>query len=145
MIKPRLRRSAIGNLVSPFSTAATQDIKLPRLIHNLRKEVEVAYKKVQVDENVLVLEIVDSMKKGKLPFEEKDENSTTTTYFCSNVCKFPLYSVDFGLGKPERVCLANDPSKNYFFLKDYKTGRGVEARVKDYKLLQFASSSVPSF
>ncbi|XP_070052113.1 acyltransferase Pun1-like [Nicotiana tomentosiformis] len=156
MIKPRLRRSAIGNLVSTFSTAAMQDIELPRLIHNLRKEVEVAYKKDQVDENELVLEIIDSMKKGKLPFEEKDENSTTTTmYFCSNVCKFPLYSVDFGLGKPERVCLANGPSKNYFFLKDYKTGRGVEARVMlqkqhmsafecDEELLQFASSSLPS-
>ncbi|XP_009757903.1 acyltransferase Pun1-like [Nicotiana sylvestris] len=151
MIKPRLRRSAIGNLVSTFSTAAMQDIELPRLVHNLRKEVEVAYKKDQVDENELVLEIVDSMKKGKLPFEEEDENSTATMYFCSNVCQFPLYSVDFGWGKPERVCLANGPCKNYFFLKDYKTGRGVEARVMlqkqhmsafecDEELLQFTSS-----
>uniref|UniRef100_A0A1S4BKN1 Acylsugar acyltransferase 3-like n=1 Tax=Nicotiana tabacum TaxID=4097 RepID=A0A1S4BKN1_TOBAC len=156
MIKPRLPRSAIGNLLSMFSTAATQDIELPRLVHNLRKEVEVAYKKDQVDENELVLEIVDSMKKGKLPFEEKDENCTTTTmYFCSNLCKFPFYSVDFGWGKPERVYLGTGPFKNFFFLKDYQTGRGVEARVMlqkqhmsafecDEELLEFASSSVPS-
>nr|XP_016469851.1 PREDICTED: acylsugar acyltransferase 3-like [Nicotiana tabacum] len=151
MIKPRLPQSAIGNLLSMFSAAATstQDIELPRMVRNLRKEVEVAYKKDQVEQNELVLEVVESMKKGKLPFEENDENST---YFCSNLCKFPLYSVDFGWGKPERVCLANGPSKNYFFLKDYKTGRGVEARVMlqkqhmsafecDEGLLQFASSS----
>ncbi|XP_070025052.1 acyltransferase Pun1-like [Nicotiana tabacum] len=149
MMKPRLPRSTIGNLLSVFSTAATQDIELPRMVRNLRKEVEVAYKKDQVEQNELVLEVVESMKKGKLPFEENDENST---YFCSNLCKFPLYSVDFGWGKPERVCLANGPSKNYFFLKDYKTGRGVEARVMlqkqhmsafecDEGLLQFASSS----
>nr|XP_033515849.1 acylsugar acyltransferase 3-like [Nicotiana tomentosiformis] len=121
MIKPRLPRSAIGNLLSMFSTAATQDIELPRLIHNLRKEVEVAYKKDQVEQNELVLEIVESIQKGKLPFEENDENCTTPTtmYFCSNLCKLPFYSVDFGWGKPERVCLGTGPFKNFFFLKDY--------------------------
>ncbi|OIT29898.1 PREDICTED: acylsugar acyltransferase 3-like [Nicotiana attenuata] len=157
MIKPRLPRSAIGNLLSVFSTAATQDIELPRLVHNMRKEVEVAYKKDQVQQNELLLEVVESMKKGKLAFEEKDENCTTPTtmYFCSNLCKFPFYSVDFGWGKPERVCLGTGPFANFFFLKDYQTGRGVEARVtlqkqhmsafeRDEELLQFASSSAPS-
>lgn len=129
MIKPRLRRNAVGNLLSVFSTEATneQDIELPMLVRNLRKEVEVAYKKDQVQQNELVLEVVESMRKGKIPFE--DEN----IYLCSNLCKYPLYRVDFGWGQPERVSMPNGPSENVFFLKDYKDGRGVEARVMLHK------------
>ncbi|XP_049358060.1 acyltransferase Pun1-like [Solanum verrucosum] len=127
MIKSRLPQSAIGNLLSSFSTTITneQDIELPTLVRNLRKGVEVAYTKDQVEENELILEVVESMRKGKKPFDDEYEN----VYSCSNLCRFPLYKVDFGWGKPERVSLPNGPFKNLFFLKDYKIGRGVEARV----------------
>nr|ATG80133.1 putative BAHD acyltransferase 12081 [Atropa belladonna] len=148
MIQPRLPRSAIGNLLSVFSTTATneQDIELPTLVRNLRNEVRLACKKDQIQQNELVFEIVDSMRKGKIPFE--DENYSM--YFCSNLCKYPYYSVDFGWGKPERVSIPNGPFKNIFFLKDYQTGRGVEARVilqkqhmsefeRDEELLEFIS------
>ncbi|KAJ8545037.1 hypothetical protein K7X08_017620 [Anisodus acutangulus] len=148
MIKPRLPRSAIGNLLSIFSITATkeQDIELPVLVRNLRDEVRLAYKKDQIQRNELVLEIVDSMRKGKIPFE--DENYSM--YFCSNLCKYPYYSVDFGWGKPERVSMPNGPFMNVFFLKDYQNGRGVEARVMlqkqhmsefecDEELLEFIS------
>ncbi|KAF3623435.1 putative 3beta-hydroxysteroid-dehydrogenase/decarboxylase isoform 2-like [Capsicum annuum] len=102
MIKPRLPRSAIGNILSTFSIKSTneQDIEMPMLIRNLRKEVEVAYKKDQVEQNELILQVVESMSKGKIPFED-DENCTI--YFCSNLCKYPFYNVDFGWGKPVRV------------------------------------------
>jgi len=127
MMKPRLPRSAIGNVLSVFSTTATkeQDIELPTLVRNLRKEVEVAYKKDQVEQNELILEIVESIKKGKIPFE--DENCSV--YFCSNLCKYPYYNVDFGWGKPERVSIPNGPFKNIFFFKDYQNGQGAEARI----------------
>ncbi|KAH0731160.1 hypothetical protein KY289_002348 [Solanum tuberosum] len=112
----------------------------------LGKEFEVAYKKDQVEQNELIVEIVESIRKGKLPFETGDDECDM--YFCSNVCKFPYYSVDFGWGKPERVAVPNGPFKKMFFLFDYQTGQGVEARVMlqkqqmnefecDEELLQF--------
>ncbi|XP_055805948.1 acyltransferase Pun1-like [Solanum dulcamara] len=136
MMKPRLPRSAIGNVLSLFSTSAIntnneEEMILPRLVHNLRKGVEVASKKEQVQQNEFILQVIDSMKKGKMLFENKDENCTM--YACSNLCKYPYYSVDFGWGKPERVSLANGPLKNFFFLMDYQTGLGLEARVMLHK------------
>uniref|UniRef100_M1DI43 Acyltransferase n=1 Tax=Solanum tuberosum TaxID=4113 RepID=M1DI43_SOLTU len=122
LLKSRLPQSAIGNILSIFSTTATneQDIELPTLVRNLRKGVEVAYKKDQVEENELILEVVESMRKGKKPFDDEYEN----VYACSNLCKYPDYNVDFGWGKPKRVGLPNGPFKNVFFLKDYKIGGG---------------------
>ncbi|KAH0772106.1 hypothetical protein KY290_016087 [Solanum tuberosum] len=148
MMKPRLPRRAIGNVLSLFSTSAIdtnneQEMKLPKLVHSLRKGVEVAYKKDQVRQNDLI------MKKGKMLLENKDKNCSNV-YLCSNLCRYPFYNVDFGWGKPERVSLANGPFKNSFFLMDYKTGQGVEARVmlrkqhmsafeRDEELLDFIS------
>ncbi|PHT26523.1 hypothetical protein CQW23_33863 [Capsicum baccatum] len=134
MIKPRLPRNTIGNILSMFSTTATneQDIELPSLVRNLRKEVEVAYKKDQVEQNELILEVVESIRKGKMPFENKD-GYHENVYICSNLCKYPYDTVDFGWGRPESVCIANGPFKNAFILKDYKAGRGVEARVMLHK------------
>ncbi|MCD7453604.1 hypothetical protein HAX54_021547 [Datura stramonium] len=137
MMKPRLPRSAIGNVLSLFSTpeinnSNEQDMRLSVLVRNIRKGLEVAHKKDHVQQNEFILQVVDSMKKGKMLFENiKDEDCTM--YLCSNLCKFPYYSVDFGWGKPERVSLPNGPFKNMFFLKDYKTGQGVEARVMLHK------------
>ncbi|KAK4738660.1 hypothetical protein R3W88_002357 [Solanum pinnatisectum] len=129
MTKPHLPRNAIGNLLSVFSVEATneEETELSRLVRNLRKEVEVAYKKDQVEQNELIVEIVESMRKGKLPFETGDDECDM--YFCSSVCKFPYYSVDFGWGKPERGGVPNGPFKKMFFLFDYQTGQGVEASV----------------
>lgn len=56
------------------------------------------------------------MRKGNIPCENQD-GSESSVYACSNLCKYPYYSVDFGWGRPERVCLANGPFKNEFFLK----------------------------
>uniref|UniRef100_M1AYQ9 Acyltransferase n=1 Tax=Solanum tuberosum TaxID=4113 RepID=M1AYQ9_SOLTU len=86
MTKPRLPRNAIGNLLSVFSVEATneEETELPRLVRILRKEVEVAYKKDQVEQNELIVEIVESIRKGKLPFETGDDECDM--YFCSNVC-----------------------------------------------------------
>ncbi|KAF3637600.1 putative 3beta-hydroxysteroid-dehydrogenase/decarboxylase isoform 2-like [Capsicum annuum] len=138
MIKPRLPRSAIGNILSTFSIKSTneQDIELPMLVRNLRKEVEVAYKKDQVEQNELILQVVESTSKGKIPFED-DENCTI--YFCSNLCKYPFYNVDFGWGKPVRVSIPNGPFKNLFFLNDYQTGQGRSQFENDEELLQFIS------
>ncbi|KAH0718211.1 hypothetical protein KY285_014242 [Solanum tuberosum] len=130
MMKSRLLQSAIRNLLSSFSTTATneQDIDLPTLVRNLRRGVEVAYKKDHVEQNELILEVVKSMRKGKKPFEDNNDEYENV-YSCSNVCRFPFYNVDFGWGKPERIGLPNGPFKNLFFLKDYKIGRGLDARV----------------
>ncbi|KAK4711541.1 hypothetical protein R3W88_006054 [Solanum pinnatisectum] len=115
MLKSRLPQSAIGNLLSIFSTTSTneQDIELPKL-------------KDQVEQNELILEVVESMRKGKKPFEDNNDEYENV-YACSNLCKYPDYNVDFGWGQPERVGLPNGPFS--FFLKDSKIGGGVDARV----------------
>ncbi|XP_015065562.1 acylsugar acyltransferase 3-like [Solanum pennellii] len=148
MMKCRLPQSAIGNLLSIFSTSATkeEDIELPTLVRNLRKGVETAYKKDHAEQNEYILEAVESMRKGKKPFDDEYED----VYVCSNLCNYADYNVDFGWGKPERVGLPNGPFKNVFFLKDYKIGGGVDARVmldkqhmsefeRDEQLLQLIS------
>ncbi|KAJ8565616.1 hypothetical protein K7X08_008192 [Anisodus acutangulus] len=144
-----IAQSGVQNPTRADIATNEEEIELPCLVRNLRKGVELAYKKDQVEQNELVLEIVESMRNGKLPYETDEYDM----YFCSNLCKFPLYSVDFGWGKPERVSLPNGPFKKMFFLKDYQTGQGLEVHVMlqkqqmsafecDEELLEFAS--VPS-
>ncbi|KAM7522746.1 hypothetical protein LguiA_012648 [Lonicera macranthoides] len=40
-------------------------------------------------------------------------------------CNFPYYEVDFGLGKPLWVSMANGVAKNSFVLMDIKDGVGI--------------------
>ncbi|KAK4711537.1 hypothetical protein R3W88_006050 [Solanum pinnatisectum] len=129
-----------SKLVNYFNVATKeQDIEIPTLVRNLRKELfEVAYKKDQVEQNEFILEIVESIRKGKIAF---DDENCTSMYFCSNLCKYPYYNVDFGWGKTCKsdssssalarciTHLPNGPFKNLFFFMDYQNGRGLEARI----------------
>ncbi|CAA0807305.1 HXXXD-type acyl-transferase family protein [Striga hermonthica] len=44
----------------------------------------------------------------------------------SSWCRFPVYDVDFGWGKPEWVCPASCPEKNFSFMMGAKDGEGIE-------------------
>ncbi|GER55497.1 HXXXD-type acyl-transferase family protein [Striga asiatica] len=44
----------------------------------------------------------------------------------SSWCRFPVYDVDFGWGKPEWVCPASCPEKNFSFMFGAKDGEGIE-------------------
>lgn len=47
----------------------------------------------------------------------------------SSWCRFPVYDVDFGQGKPVWVCPTSCPEKNVTFLMRTRDGNGIEAWV----------------
>ncbi|KAJ8549825.1 hypothetical protein K7X08_033532 [Anisodus acutangulus] len=145
MTTPPLSRNFIGNLLNITCTSAINDeeMKLPRLVREFRKEFELVFKKDPVEHNALILKLLETME-SPYAIDEFD------TYFCSNMCKFSGYSIDFGWGKPERVCAPMGPFKNFFILSADQSVDGVEAMVTleeqhmlafefDEDLLEFAS------
>ncbi|KAK1368098.1 vinorine synthase-like [Heracleum sosnowskyi] len=65
-------------------------------------------------------------------YELKKSLSDPNIYFAgafTSWCKFPLYEVDFGWGKPTWVSIPNFPMKNAVVLIDDKSGEGIEAWV----------------
>ncbi|XP_076942918.1 17,18-epoxy-17-hydroxycur-19-ene N-malonyltransferase-like [Bidens hawaiensis] len=52
------------------------------------------------------------------------------SYMFTSVCRFPLYEVDFGWGKPVRVMLRGVNPGSYFMLMDTPDGDGIEALVQ---------------
>ncbi|XP_059294620.1 acyltransferase Pun1-like [Lycium ferocissimum] len=127
LIVPPLPQNSIGNLLSGCLLIVTEEdeMKIPTLVHNLRKELESFYKKDPVRQNDLVMEIEGCTKNGRPLFDTEDFDM----YLCSNMCKFSGYSIDFGWGKPERVSSPFGPWKNSFFLSADKSLNGVEAMV----------------
>ncbi|XP_048440774.1 acyltransferase Pun1-like [Pyrus x bretschneideri] len=71
-------------------------------------------------------------------------------YKCTSWCRFPMYEVDFGWGKPIWITVPSCTTKDCFILLDTKNGEGIEAYVnlekqqldvfeRDEELLAFAS------
>ncbi|PIN14888.1 Vinorine synthase [Handroanthus impetiginosus] len=63
------------------------------------------------------------------------KNDTAVCNF-SSWCRFPMYEVDFGWGKPIWVCTATVPFKNVVFLMSNQSGDGIEAwlNMSDYDM-----------
>ncbi|KAM4107548.1 hypothetical protein ACB094_04G154200 [Castanea mollissima] len=74
--------------------------------------------------------------------------------FCNftSWCRFPVYEVDFGMGKPTWVCSPSRPYKNVVVMMSTKDGDGIETWVNmkeedmamfehDQELLSYASST----
>ncbi|PKI77044.1 hypothetical protein CRG98_002547 [Punica granatum] len=77
-------------------------------------------------------------------------NERVKFYNCSSWCKFPLYTVDFGWGKPTWASVANAEFKNTILLMNTPDGEGIEVWltlskadmalcVHDEELLEFAA------
>ncbi|XP_059658976.1 stemmadenine O-acetyltransferase-like [Cornus florida] len=72
--------------------------------------------------------------------------------FCSfsSWCRFLMYGVDYGWGKPVWVCTATTPFKNVVILTSSSCGEGIEAWVNmdmailehDHKLLSLGTNEV---
>ncbi|KAM7497854.1 hypothetical protein LguiA_022268 [Lonicera macranthoides] len=71
-------------------------------------------------------------------------------YFCSSLCNFDMYKVDFGWGNPVRVTLSDPLFNNSIIFTDTPSGDGIEAQVSldeqemvafelDKELVAFAS------
>ncbi|XP_059316025.1 acyltransferase Pun1-like [Lycium ferocissimum] len=148
-LNPPLSQDASGNIVSGFSVETTneRDVNCPRLVSELRNEKEkLDQDKARAIENAFISEVVDSLEKGKTPFN----SDVLDYYFCLSLNAFPLYKTDFGWGKPARVSLSTGPFNRWFHLMDNQSGGGVEAIVmlgeqdmsifeRDSELLEFAT------
>nr|ART34013.1 acylsugar acyltransferase 3 [Salpiglossis sinuata] len=151
-LRPPVPKSTMGNIGSFFSVQTTEEneIDLPSLVGKLRKAKEEYRQKYKHAKTNELLPITIGL------YRDADEflvNNCYDIYRFSSIKKFPLYDVDFGWGKPERVSLpSNCPVRNFFALVDNKARDGMEvimymkeqdilALDKDEELLEFASPS----
>ncbi|KAK7820022.1 stemmadenine O-acetyltransferase [Quercus suber] len=143
---PHLPVNSFGNLV----TVAISQVKIEEddclwvnQLRNAIREINVDYvKKLQdgVDSLNFMNDFMNQLAKGE-------------TVFCNftSWCNFPVYEIDFGMGKPTWVCSPNRPYKNVVVMMSSKDGYGIETWVNmneedmamfehDPELLSFVSS-----
>ncbi|EYU37080.1 hypothetical protein MIMGU_mgv1a019422mg [Erythranthe guttata] len=73
----------------------------------------------------LVTQLITSTKVEE---EEEDEQGLLLEWCCfTSWCRFPLYEVDYGWGRPLWVCTTALPLKNLIVLMNTKSREGIEA------------------
>lgn len=99
------------------------DIKLHRLISELRKEKEMYWETTNLMSTLL--------EKVKLLQNqlERDHDDEVDVYKCTSLSKFIFGQMDYGWGSPTRVCLGSVPINKKIFLTDSQTEDGIEVVV----------------
>ncbi|PHT97996.1 hypothetical protein BC332_33088 [Capsicum chinense] len=128
MISPQLPPNPIGNIISLFSSRIydkKEELKLSKLVADIKKSTINLTTRNNVEENELAIEMLDTYRTGELIFQKRKCH----VYFYTSLCKFPLLQdLDFGFGKPIRASMAKGPYKNIIFLMRTYDG-GIEALV----------------
>lgn len=147
-MRPPLPLNTIGNAPGYISTSIEEevDMQLPKIVAELRKGKEKLHNRFNtVDPNKLAFESFELMKEVDQVFNRQGFD----IYRCSSLCNFPFYNVDFGWGRPHRVCFLIPPCNIICLLDSQNRDGGVEALVtlqesemnffqQDQQLLQFA-------
>ncbi|XVF85155.1 hypothetical protein PTKIN_Ptkin17bG0095900 [Pterospermum kingtungense] len=149
-MNPPVPDNCIGNLLGMFA-AQTPDseTELQGLVHQLRKGIR------ELNENYVsklqggdaVSAILETLQAYADLASERDE---VDFYSCSSWCRFGLYEVDFGWGKPRWVSHSGVTPPQLLTLMDSSDGEGIEAWMslseaemgffeRNEELLQFAS------
>lgn len=118
----KIPKLAAGNIFIVVSAQIvnSDQTKLNEVITQLRKE------RMENMELRDVQEVGEKLLNGVL----KLGDSQSTTYNSTSLCRFPLYEVDFGWGKPVQVMIRTANSDgNFFILMDTPSGDGIEALV----------------
>ncbi|KAM3307662.1 acyltransferase Pun1-like [Capsicum chacoense] len=149
MISPQLPPNPIGNIFSIFSSPIydkKEELKLSKLVADIKKSKNNLSTRKNVEENELAIEMLDAYRTGESIFHKRK----CDVYSSSSLCKFPLLQdLDFGFGKPIRASMAKGPFNKAMFLMRTNDG-GIEALVNlneeemsvfehDEHLLQFAT------
>nr|XP_016480914.1 PREDICTED: acylsugar acyltransferase 3-like [Nicotiana tabacum]UNH60663.1 acylsugar acyltransferase [Nicotiana tabacum] len=118
-----------GNFSSSLfvPTYNEEEMMLSRLVSQLRKEKEqlvANYKNCKGGQDLVSTTMRPFQEIRKL-FKDMDFDM----YRCSSLANYPLYDVDFGWGKPNKISIAEGVFRNVFLLYDNKTGDEVEASV----------------
>ncbi|PHT97990.1 hypothetical protein BC332_33082 [Capsicum chinense] len=149
MISPQLPPNPIGNIVNIFSSPIydnKEELKLPKLVTDIKKSKNNLSTRNNVEENELAIEMLDAYRTGKEAFHKRK----CDVYLSSSLCKFPLLQdLEFGFGKPIRASIAKGPINKAMILMRTYDG-GIEALVNlneeemcvfehDKQLLEFAT------
>ncbi|XP_015165878.1 acylsugar acyltransferase 3-like [Solanum tuberosum] len=107
---PPLSHDACGNISSGYFVEINneREVNCSTLVGEMRK----GKSNLHAKKNVIILEVVESIEKGKTPFHRNGIDN----YFCCSLIDFPLYKVDFGWGRPIRVSMGTGPFNNWFYL-----------------------------
>ncbi|CAN4090195.1 unnamed protein product [Withania somnifera] len=141
--------TTIGNIFTIFSSPIyEQDLKLSKLVTDIRKSKQDLFTRNNLQENELIKEMLDAYRTGKLPYQQRN----CDVYRSTSLLAFEYEKLDFGFGKPARVSQGSSPPKKFFILMNTPDDhdRGVEAFVSlheqdmsifenDKNLLQFAT------
>ncbi|XP_009793426.1 acyltransferase Pun1-like [Nicotiana sylvestris] len=146
-ISPPLPPSTIGNILTVFSTPIynnERDLRLPKIVRDIRKYKNNLSSKNNLEENEWVVEMLDAYRTGKELFNQRN----CDVYLCSSTLMYEYEKLDFGWGRPAKGSLGNvgQFSKNFILMNT--PDRGVEAFVnlneqemclfdKDKDLLEF--------
>nr|GMD31994.1 vinorine synthase-like [Ipomoea batatas] len=122
-MNPPLPDATFGNLWSLANTIETPSETNDDLVFQLRTSIR-----------EINAEYVEALQNGKGHSEHlhkwherfSGEGEAEFLEFTS-VCRFPIYEVDFGWGKPVWACITTFPYKNLVILMSTKCGDGIEA------------------
>ena len=149
---PPLPENSIGNLfwTLPVTIEEGNNSEFHELISTMKRVTTSFYDetipRIKGDEEGYSL-VFESMKeRGEIIKNVSDVDR----YWCSSWCRFPIYDMDFGWGKPVWVTSGAVPSINLIVFEDTKCGNGIQASVtldpkvmaffeRDEELMSFAS------
>ncbi|XP_009773462.2 stemmadenine O-acetyltransferase-like [Nicotiana sylvestris] len=127
-MNPTLSDNSFGNLCTTapaFLSPKSEEIfGIDDLLYHLRS----AIKKINSDYTE-ILQNGEEFLKHISKFAELFSKEEVEFYNFSSWCRFPVYEVDFGWGKPVWVCTTTFPFKNVVIFMGTKCGEGIEAWV----------------
>ncbi|XP_038905756.1 BAHD acyltransferase BIA1-like [Benincasa hispida] len=131
-VDPPLPATLSGNIISSFIASLTmpeqQEMELWDLVGDMKRNFEEFCKTFPTNYRAEQWGLLYKLH-AKESLEKVRNPGDCTLYTCSSWCKFPVYDVDFGWGKPVWITVPEFPWKNMILLMDSKDGEGIEAMV----------------
>ncbi|KAH0715750.1 hypothetical protein KY284_008655 [Solanum tuberosum] len=149
--------TTIGNILTAFSTPTynLEDLRLPKLVSDIRKSKLELSNKDNFKENTWISEMLEYTNKVNTGIEDTQsylqKSSCHDVYRCSSICNMPYQDLDFGWGRPSRASMASAPFNNVLYLMNtHDQSKGIEVFInlneqqmsifeQDKDLLQFAT------
>nr|WDW19628.1 ASAT3-L1 [Solanum aethiopicum] len=148
-LRPLIPLNTIGNATSFFSTVAMteDDINIPNFVAQLQKAKQQLRDELKgMTTNQIATHAFLKYKQGP----DLKVGNIFHSYYCTSICNFELYTIDFGWGRPVKMTLAKNPRKNFVVFMDDASGNGINVLItlteadmlvfeSNKELLRFAS------
>ncbi|KAH0777305.1 hypothetical protein KY290_008716 [Solanum tuberosum] len=126
--------TTIGNILTAFSTPTynLEDLRLPKLVFDIRKSKLEFSNKDNFKNNTWILEMLEYTNKVNTGIEDAQsylqKSSCHDVYRCSSICNMPYQDLDFGWGRPSRASMASAPFNNVLYLMNtHDQSKGIES------------------